>query len=73
MLTLRDILKVGRMMSQTGGRPDVALDRQDNSDHRYVPPGAFREPITPYDEAHSVSLSLHYSDGEDGDVRIVQD
>jgi len=71
MLNLDTILKI---LERGDSRLDFALDRHDGLNHRqtYVPPGAFVEPLTPYDEAHSIVLDLHYSDGKDGDVRIVQ-
>lgn len=65
MLSLKDILR--------GERPDVALDRHDDMDHRnYVPDGFYREPISPIDERDRVvSVSLDYEE-ERNDVRIVQ-
>jgi hypothetical protein len=70
MLTLKQILAVGRMMEQTGGRPNVSLDRHDNPDHRgsnYTPAYVPTKP-----GAKSVRIELDYECGSDGDVRIVQ-
>lgn len=68
MLPLRDILKVRRMMEQTGDF-DAALDRQDNVYHRnylggYIPQNDVSD--------KPVEVNLGYEVGEDGDLRIVQ-
>jgi len=71
MLSLETMFKIWG--KDGGASVDAALDKHDNSEHGYVPPGAFIEPITPYDEREKiVRVSLGYEEGKDGDVRIVQ-
>ena len=70
MLTLKDILAVGRMMEQTGRRPDVALDRHDNPDHRtcYSPQTDYQQSLP---KEKPITLRLDYHETPD-DVRIIQ-
>ena len=65
MLTLKHILASARMMEQTGGKyrgfyEDHLPEHHDTG---------FSESL-PREEA--ITLNLGYSDGKDGDVRIVQ-
>lgn len=72
MLTLQEILKVRRMMEQTGGYPagayDVSSDRS-----AYDTPPLFQKSDKDSVKSPSTKMSLDYAiDNGTGDVRIVQ-
>jgi hypothetical protein len=79
MLTLNDILKVSRLLDQTGEpRPGFLHDEADNLEGQgtEIQPGALPSP-SPSNSGHVedivVSVVLDYeSDPKTGDIRIVQ-
>lgn len=80
MLTLKHILKVGRLLDETGEpRPGFLHDEADNLEGQgsAVEPGALTSPTSVRSEftgeVKSVEVSLDYEeDPKTGDIRIVQ-
>lgn len=80
MLSLKHILKVGRLLDETGEpRPGFLHDETDNLEGQgsavelgpIIPPAPLQREFT--GEVKSVRVSLDYEeDPETGDVRIVQ-
>lgn len=60
MLTLKHILKVGRMMEQTGRDPNFSESSVLGKDY------------SPESGEEAVEVKLDYECGADGDLRIVQ-
>ncbi len=62
-----------RMMEQTGERPDVALDRLDNPDHRSGYRGsALPTNYQPKPRERTIRVILDYEFSPDGDMKIIQ-
>lgn len=70
MLNLNTIIKICEM--DCGAEVNASLDRHDNTDHRSSYANSAIQPYESQLRPGDIEVNLRYSDGSDGDVRIVQ-